>query len=130
MIISLLSKDFHADIYARLGKSGLKVSKIILGVGLVEALTALFMISHELLIKRHVMDRLCYPRAAVLTPMNIQTMSYGSPHEWEDWVLDEEKSLPLLEHAYKVGINTWDTVSSPYVAIATTVLPVLSLIHI
>jgi aryl-alcohol dehydrogenase-like predicted oxidoreductase len=36
-------------------------------------------------------------------------MSYGSS-EWQDWVLDEEKALPLLEHAYKVGINTWDTV--------------------
>jgi len=35
-------------------------------------------------------------------------MSYGSS-EWQDWVLDEEKALPLLEHAYKVGINTWDT---------------------
>ena len=35
-------------------------------------------------------------------------MSYGSP-EWQEWVLDEEKSLPLLEHAYNVGINTWDT---------------------
>ena len=54
--------------------------------------------------------------------MNIQTMSYGSPDEWEDWVLDEEKSLPLLEHAYKVGINTWDTVSSPYLAVATIVV--------
>ena len=36
-------------------------------------------------------------------------MSYGSP-EWQEWILDEEKSLPLLEHAYKVGLNTWDTV--------------------
>ncbi|KAL8906525.1 MAG: hypothetical protein Q9207_001963 [Kuettlingeria erythrocarpa] len=53
--------------YTRLGKSGLKISKIILG-----------------------------------------TMSYGTP-DWQGWVLDEEKSLPLLEHAYKVGINTWDT---------------------
>ncbi|KAI4196192.1 MAG: hypothetical protein LQ346_003270 [Caloplaca aetnensis] len=35
-------------------------------------------------------------------------MSYGNP-DWQGWVLDEEKSLPLLEHAYKVGINTWDT---------------------
>ena len=42
-------------------------------------------------------------------------MSYGSP-DWEDWVLDEEKSLPLLEHAYKVGLNTWDTVRSPFLA--------------
>lgn len=37
-------------------------------------------------------------------------MSYGTP-EWQGWVLDEEKSLPLLEHAYKVGLNTWDTVA-------------------
>jgi len=58
--------DFH-----RLGKSGLKVSKVILGA-----------------------------------------MSYGDP-KWQDWVLDEESSLPLLEHAYKVGINTWDTVCFP-----------------
>jgi hypothetical protein len=36
-------------------------------------------------------------------------MSYGDP-KWQEWVLDEEQSLPLLEHAYKVGINTWDTV--------------------
>ncbi|KAH7135725.1 NADP-dependent oxidoreductase domain-containing protein [Dendryphion nanum] len=53
--------------YVNLGKSGLKVSKVILG-----------------------------------------TMSYGSS-EWQDWVLDEEASLPLLKHAYDVGINTWDT---------------------
>ncbi|KAL8864778.1 MAG: hypothetical protein Q9198_009647 [Flavoplaca austrocitrina] len=53
--------------YARLGKSGLKVSKIILGA-----------------------------------------MSYGTP-DWQGWVLNEEQSLPLLEHAYKVGLNTWDT---------------------
>ncbi|MCJ1408026.1 hypothetical protein MMC19_002099 [Ptychographa xylographoides] len=35
-------------------------------------------------------------------------MSYGSS-DWQGWVLNEEESLPLLEHAYKVGINTWDT---------------------
>ncbi|EAT86497.2 hypothetical protein SNOG_06666 [Parastagonospora nodorum SN15] len=50
-----------------LGKSGLKVSRIILGA-----------------------------------------MSYGSS-EWQPWVLNEEESLPLLEHAYRCGINTWDT---------------------
>lgn len=38
------------------------------------------------------------------------TMGYGSS-QWQDWVLDEEDSLPLIEHAYKQGINTWDTVS-------------------
>ncbi|KAJ5544973.1 hypothetical protein N7535_006640 [Penicillium sp. DV-2018c] len=53
--------------YVRLGNSGLKISKIILG-----------------------------------------TMGYGSS-QWQDWVLDEEASLPLIEHAYKQGINTWDT---------------------
>lgn len=36
-------------------------------------------------------------------------MSFGDP-QWQEWVLKEEESLPLLEHAYKVGINTWDTV--------------------
>ena len=54
--------------YTRLGDSGLKISKVILGA-----------------------------------------MSYGAP-EWQEWILDEEKSLPLLEHAYNVGLNTWDTV--------------------
>lgn len=39
-------------------------------------------------------------------------MSYGSK-QWQDWVLDEDESLPLIEHAYKKGINTWDTVSGP-----------------
>lgn len=56
--------------YTRLGESGLKVSKIILGA-----------------------------------------MSYGSK-DWAKWVLEEDEALPLLEHAYKVGINTWDTVGS------------------
>lgn len=55
--------------YNRLGKSGLKVSKVILGA-----------------------------------------MSYGSK-EWQKWVLEEDEAVPLLEYAYKVGINTWDTVS-------------------
>ncbi|KAA8648717.1 hypothetical protein EYZ11_004241 [Aspergillus tanneri] len=53
--------------YTRLGNSGLKISKVILGA-----------------------------------------MSYGSKR-WQDWVLDEDEALPLIEHAYKRGINTWDT---------------------
>lgn len=58
----------NADIGFRLGKSGLKISKVILGA-----------------------------------------MSYGTS-DWQKWVLEEEAALPLLEHAYKVGLNTWDTV--------------------
>jgi len=53
--------------YQQLGKSGLKISKVILGA-----------------------------------------MSYGSS-EWQKWVLEEDEALPLLEHAYKMGIRTWDT---------------------
>ena len=53
--------------YQYLGKSGIKVSKVILGA-----------------------------------------MSYGTP-EWQGWVLNEADSLPLLKHAYDVGIRTWDT---------------------
>ena len=42
-------------------------------------------------------------------------MSFGSP-DWQSWVLDEEKALPLLKAAYDKGLNTWDTgkcLSSP-----------------
>jgi aryl-alcohol dehydrogenase-like predicted oxidoreductase len=53
--------------YVNLGKSGLKISKVMLGA-----------------------------------------MSYGSS-DWQGWVLNEAESLPLLKHAYDVGINTWDT---------------------
>lgn len=63
-----LLQEPTADACPRLGKSGLKVSKVILGA-----------------------------------------MSYGSS-DWQEWVLNEEEALPLLEHAYKVGLNTWDTV--------------------
>lgn len=35
-------------------------------------------------------------------------MSIGTP-EWAPWVMDEEKSLPLLKAAYDKGVNTWDT---------------------
>lgn len=68
MAFQVNGQPTHSDNLPRLGASGLKISKVILGA-----------------------------------------MSYGSP-DWSAWVLDEEKSLPLLEHAYKVGINTWDTV--------------------
>ena len=53
--------------YVRLGESGLKVSRVILGC-----------------------------------------MSYGTP-DWFEWVLNEEESLPLLHHAYQMGIKPCDT---------------------
>ena len=44
----------------------------------------------------------------ILMKVVLGAMSYGSS-KWQEWILDEEASLPLLEHAYKVGLNTWDT---------------------
>ncbi|KAI7553580.1 Versiconal hemiacetal acetate [Hortaea werneckii] len=38
----------------------------------------------------------------------VGAMSYGSS-EWQEWILNEQQSLPLLKHAYDNGINTWDT---------------------
>jgi aryl-alcohol dehydrogenase-like predicted oxidoreductase len=35
-------------------------------------------------------------------------MSFGSS-EWQEWVINEDAALPLLKHAYDVGLNTWDT---------------------
>jgi aryl-alcohol dehydrogenase-like predicted oxidoreductase len=35
-------------------------------------------------------------------------MSYGSD-SWAKWVLNEDKSLPLLKAAWDAGIQTWDT---------------------
>ena len=35
-------------------------------------------------------------------------MTFGS-NKWQDWVMNEEESLPIFEHAYKKGLNTWDT---------------------
>ncbi|KAB8273599.1 hypothetical protein BDV30DRAFT_238377 [Aspergillus minisclerotigenes] len=66
--------------YTRLGTSGLKISKVILGA-----------------------------------------MSYGTK-EWQDWVLNEDEALPLIEHAYKRGINTWDTVRNFHSRITDRIL--------
>jgi hypothetical protein len=57
--------------FCRLGKSGLKVSRVILGA-----------------------------------------MSFGSPSNVMGWTLPEAQALPILKHAFDVGINTWDTVLS------------------
>lgn len=34
-------------------------------------------------------------------------MSFGDPN-WQPWILDRAKALPLLKHAYDRGINTFD----------------------
>lgn len=39
------------------------------------------------------------------------TMSMGSS-KWADWVLDEDKALPILKAAYDMGLNTWDTANA------------------
>jgi aryl-alcohol dehydrogenase-like predicted oxidoreductase len=53
--------------YARLGRTGLKVSRLVLGC-----------------------------------------MTFGDP-SWSEWVLEAEKSRPLLRKALDLGINTFDT---------------------
>lgn len=35
-------------------------------------------------------------------------MSFGNP-KWQGWIITEDEALPLLKHAYDVGLNTWDT---------------------
>ncbi|CRG91137.1 Putative aryl-alcohol dehydrogenase C977,14c [Talaromyces islandicus] len=65
--VAVSTEPATKGLYQYLGKSGLKVSRVILGA-----------------------------------------MSFGTP-EWQGWVLNEEESLPLLEHAFNAGIRTWDT---------------------
>ncbi|MFC4535582.1 aldo/keto reductase [Sphaerisporangium dianthi] len=54
--------------YVRLGTTGMKVSRICLGM-----------------------------------------MSYGDPAKWQDWVLDEEGSEPLVRKAAEAGVTFFDT---------------------
>lgn len=37
------------------------------------------------------------------------SMGFGSL-DWQDWVLEEQEALKIIQHAYEAGINTWDTV--------------------
>lgn len=32
-------------------------------------------------------------------------MSFGDP-EWQDWIIGEDKALPILKAAYDMGVNT------------------------
>jgi aryl-alcohol dehydrogenase-like predicted oxidoreductase len=65
--------------YVRLGNSGLKVSRV-----------SKVPFLHNF-----------------LTPV-LGCMSYGTD-TWAKWVLNEDKSLPLLKAAWDAGIQTWDT---------------------
>ena len=47
-------------------------------------------------------------------------MSYGSDANWQKWVLNEDKALPLLKAAWDAGIQTWDTAN----VYSNVVLPV------
>lgn len=33
-------------------------------------------------------------------------MSFGT----DDWMVAEDKALPIIKHAFDNGLNTWDTV--------------------
>jgi len=60
-------QEFPPMQYVRLGSTGMKVSRICLGM-----------------------------------------MTYGDP-DWEDWVLNEEQSLPFIKRALYLGINFFDS---------------------
>jgi aryl-alcohol dehydrogenase-like predicted oxidoreductase len=49
---------------------------------------------------------MCHPTTEVTVVLGC--MSYGAS-SWADWVLDEDKALPLLKAAWDAGIQTWDT---------------------
>ncbi|KAL4865195.1 hypothetical protein BDV12DRAFT_188364 [Aspergillus spectabilis] len=49
------------------------------------------------------------------------TAGYGTP-KWQDWVLDEEEALPLLEYAFKQGINTWVTADAYSNGLSETII--------
>lgn len=69
--------------YIRLGNSGLKVSSVSIPSN-----------QHPLLRNANIVVLGC--------------MSYGAD-VWAKWVLNEDKSLPLLKAAWDAGIQTWDT---------------------
>jgi 1-deoxyxylulose-5-phosphate synthase len=39
------------------------------------------------------------------------TLTFGSP-QWRDWVLDEERSRPIIARALELGVNFFDTANS------------------
>ncbi|KAJ6032916.1 uncharacterized protein N7446_008791 [Penicillium canescens] len=43
-----------------------------------------------------------------ISKINVGAMSFG-PKKWQERVLEEDEALSLIKHAYKGGINTFDT---------------------
>jgi hypothetical protein len=37
-------------------------------------------------------------------------MSFGEPSKIMGWTIPEAEALPVIKHAFDLGINTWDTV--------------------
>ena len=68
----------------RLGNSGLKVSKIILGC-------------------------MSYGSPGVYFAMHLLDSGRSRPAEWQAWVLPEEEGIKHIKAAYDAGINTFDT---------------------
>jgi len=71
--------------YVRLGKSGLKVSRV--------------------------SNYPSSPNGQSTNGTVLGCMSYGSD-TWQKWVLNEDKALPLLKAAWDHGITTWDTANA------------------
>lgn len=49
------------------------------------------------------------------------TMSYGSS-ECHEWICNEHEALPLIKHAFDVGINTWDTADTYSNGLSETII--------
>lgn len=74
--------------YVRLGKSGLKVSRVILYV-------------HSLLLYECSLDARIFSGC----------MTYGDP-QWGPWILPEADAIQHIKAAYDLGVNAFDTANS------------------
>lgn len=81
------------------------------------SLTALLELPSPGYSRSHLAYPLCFPLLiSPLTSLRLSSpslllpilLAYGSS-QWQDWVLNEEESLPHILKAYEAGINTFDT---------------------
>jgi len=47
-----------------------------------------------------------------VSPICVGCMSYGDPRTRMTWAIPEDESLPILDHAYKKGLNFYDTANT------------------